>query len=58
MATTTPILDDDELQRRAMAIPGYEGLILRKNFPELEKTHMRDMSVEIPLLASIGSSLR
>lgn len=34
------------LYRRAMRQPGFEALILRKTFPELEKTHLRRMNVE------------
>lgn len=35
------------MYRKACAIPGYEGLILRETFPELEKTHLRKMAREV-----------
>lgn len=34
----------------ALRIPGYEALLLRRTFPELEKTHFRRMTSEVPLL--------
>jgi hypothetical protein len=34
------------LYRRALAIPGFEALILRETFPELERTHLRRMASE------------
>src|SRR3990167_4945523 len=34
------------LYRRAVRIPGFEALLLRKTFPELEKTHLRRMARE------------
>lgn len=38
------------LYRRALRIPGYEALLLRKTFPELEKTHLRRMAREASLI--------
>ena len=38
------------LYRRALRIPGYEALILRQTFPELENTHLRRMAREVPEL--------
>ena len=38
------------LYRRALRIPGYEALLLRKTFPELEKTHLRRMAREAELI--------
>ena len=40
------------MHRRALRLPGYEGLIVRETFPELEKTHLRDMVTEAPLLGA------
>jgi hypothetical protein len=40
--------------RRAMRIQGYEGLIIRKTFPELEKTHLRRMAREAELFKAHG----
>lgn len=34
------------LYRKCLSIPGYEALILRESFPELERTHLRRMAVE------------
>lgn len=34
------------MYRKALDIPGYEGLILRETFPELERTHLRRMAIE------------
>jgi phage terminase large subunit len=38
------------LYRRALRIPGFEALLLRKTFPELEKTHLRRMARDVELL--------
>ncbi len=38
------------LYRRALRIPGFEALLLRKTFPELEKTHLRKMAREAELI--------
>jgi hypothetical protein len=35
------------MYKKACAIPGYEGLILRETFPELERTHLRRMAEEV-----------
>lgn len=32
---------------RAMEIPGFSSLILRRKFPELEKTHIKDAQLEV-----------
>lgn len=42
------------LYRRAMRIQGYEALVLRRTFPELEKTHLRRMAQECELLKKHG----
>lgn len=34
------------LYRKCLSIPGYEALILRESFPELERTHLRRMGPE------------
>lgn len=47
------------LYRRCMQIPGFEALLLRKTYPELEKTHLRRMAQEAPLVgASFTESKR
>jgi phage terminase large subunit len=38
------------LYRRAMSKPHFEALILRKTFPELEKTHLRRMAAEAAVI--------
>jgi hypothetical protein len=38
------------LYKRALTIPNYEGLLLRENWDQLEKTHLRAMERELPLL--------
>lgn len=38
------------LYRKCLRIPGFEALLLRRTFPELEKTHLRRMAAEVPLL--------
>ncbi len=35
------------MYKKAMRFPGYEGLILRETFPELERTHLRRMADEV-----------
>lgn len=42
------------LYRKALLYPGYEGLLVRKTFPELEKTHLRAMGRESTLLQHCG----
>jgi len=37
-----------DVYRRCLLIPGYEALLLRRTFPELEKTHMRRAAREAP----------
>lgn len=43
-----------ELYKRCAVYPGYEALLLRRTFPELNKTHIRRASREVGL---IGASL-
>lgn len=38
------------LYRRSLRTPGHEGLLLRENWDELNKTHLRKMEREVPLL--------
>lgn len=42
------------LYRRCMTIPGFEALLLRRTFPELEKTHLRRMASEAQMLNDLG----
>lgn len=35
------------MYKKALRFPGYEGLILRESFPELERTHLRRMAEEV-----------
>ena len=42
------------MYRRALAIPGYEGLILRETWDELNKHHFRLMDVEATIFKSYG----
>lgn len=42
------------LYRRALAIPGFEGLILRRTWDELKKHHLRLMEMEAAKLAARG----
>jgi phage terminase large subunit len=37
---------------RCLAVPGYRALILRRTFPELEKTHIDRASLEAPLMGA------
>lgn len=38
------------LYKRSLATPGHEALLLRENYDQLEKTHLRKMEREVPLL--------
>lgn len=38
------------LYKRSLATPGHEGLLLRENYEQLDKTHLRKMEREVPLL--------
>lgn len=38
------------LYRRSLMIPGHEALLLRENWEQLDKTHLRRMEREVPLL--------
>jgi hypothetical protein len=40
------------IYRHCLTIPGYEALLLRRTFPELEKTHLRRMAREAPALGA------
>jgi hypothetical protein len=40
------------LYRKCLRIPGYEALLLRRTFPELEKTHLRRMAAEAGLIGA------
>ncbi len=40
------------LYRRALRIPNFEALLLRKTFPELEKTHLRKMARDAELIGA------
>ena len=40
------------LYRRCLTQPNYEALLLRKTFPELEKTHLRRMAREAALVGA------
>ena len=46
------------LYRRAWAVPNFEGLILRRTFPELEKHHLRLMERETRQLQQMGVKVR
>jgi phage terminase large subunit len=35
------------LYKKALSLPGFEALILRETFPELERTHLRRMGEEV-----------
>lgn len=38
------------LYKRSLTIPGHEALLLRENWRQLEKHHLRKMKIEVPLL--------
>src|SRR5262245_1393642 len=40
------------LYRRCLLIPGFEALLLRRTFPELEQTHLRRMEAEAGLIGA------
>lgn len=40
------------LYRRSLLVPGHEALLLRENNEQLEKTHLRKMAFELPLLGA------
>jgi hypothetical protein len=46
------------LYRRCLTIPGFEALLLRRTFPELEKTHLRRMASEEALLREHGFAVK
>jgi phage terminase large subunit len=39
--------------RRAITIPGYNGLITRRTYGELERSQLRRLAVEVPLLGGV-----
>jgi hypothetical protein len=41
------------LYKRSLMTPGHEGLLLRENWDELEKTHLRKMAAELPLFGAV-----
>lgn len=41
------------LYRRSVMVPKHEGLLLRENWDQLEKTHLRAMAREVPLLGGV-----
>ena len=40
--------------RRALTIPGYHGLIVRRTYGELEKSQLRRLEMDVPRLGEIG----
>lgn len=38
------------LYRRCLTVPSTEALLLRENYPQLDKTHLRRMEREVPVL--------
>lgn len=40
------------LYKRSLAVPGHQALLLRENWEQLEKTHLREMERELPLLGA------
>ena len=38
------------LYKRSLSTPGHEALLLRENYEQLDKTHLRKMEREVPLL--------
>lgn len=40
------------LYKRSMRVPGHEALLLRENWEQLDKTHIRKMKAELPLLGA------
>ncbi len=40
------------LYRRSLLVPGHEALLLRENNEQLEKTHLRRMAIELPLIGA------
>lgn len=41
------------MYQKALTIPGYEGLLLRRTMPELRRTHLRRMAREVPMLGGV-----
>jgi hypothetical protein len=39
--------------RKAMTIPGYNGLIVRRTYGELEKSQLRRLAIDVPLLGGV-----
>lgn len=40
------------LYKRSLTVPGHEALLLRENWEQLEKTHLRKMAAELPKLGA------
>lgn len=40
------------LYKRSLTVPGHEALLLRENWEQLDKTHIRKMKAELPLLGA------
>lgn len=40
------------LYRRSLAVPGHLSLLLRENWDQLDKTHIRNMQAELPTLGA------
>jgi hypothetical protein len=40
------------LYTRSLTVPGHEALLLRENWEQLEKTHLRKMAAELPKLGA------
>lgn len=40
------------LYKRSLTVPGHEALLLRENWEQLEKTHLRKMAAELPLMGA------
>lgn len=38
------------LYKRSLTVQGHKALLLRETYPELLRTHLRDMATEVPLL--------
>lgn len=41
------------LYKRSLTVPGHEALLLRENWDQLEKHHVRAMKKEVPLLGGV-----
>jgi hypothetical protein len=52
--TTKSLFGRWSMYRRAMTLEGYEGLLLRRTFPELESTHLLRMEEDARRLNELG----